>query len=115
MLVTITNISTAQVYVMNCPIEAAASITTRRTWAELDADHGLKKLLVAPAQITLTFATEAEDGASLRPDAGMQHYTDGTRPGADTVPAFTAIYNDTHHLPNFSDGVHWYDAAGNQL
>jgi hypothetical protein len=115
MLVTIANISTAQVYVMNCNIPVGGSIQTRRTWSELDDDHGLKRLLVAPAQVSLAFTAEAEDGMKVRSDLAPQVYTDGTRPNANTVTPFTAIWNSSHNLLNWSDGTHWYDAAGNQL
>ncbi|WP_270577991.1 hypothetical protein [Caldibacillus thermoamylovorans] len=40
-------------------------------------------------------------------------YTNANRPGANTVPRGTVIFNSDDNMPNYSDGATWRDALGN--
>jgi hypothetical protein len=113
MLVTFTNASVNPIFLSQIyyNLEPSQGITTRRSTAQLDADYILKQYVVA-GTIVLSFTLEPGDSAGLGSGSAPSSYSDATRPAANTVPAFTAIWNtDDNHL-NWSDGVNWRDATG---
>lgn len=113
MLVTFTNTTDGPIYlsVLNMSIAAGASLTTRRSRAQLDSEQPLK-VLVADGDITLSFELEAGDEAALVPAASPLAYDNDTRPDADTVPEHTSIWNTDDNAHNWSDGTNWRDANG---
>ena len=66
MLVTITNLSAAEVYLPGyyVTIPVAGSVTTHRNWADLDRDQILKTLVQANT-VSLAFTKESGDDAGL--------------------------------------------------
>lgn len=114
MLVTFTNPGSSPVLVQSLytTIAAGLSITTRRSWCDLDSELPLKQQVQA-GEITLSFTMEAGDSANLGIGPGTPSYDNTTRPLPSTVPPFTVIYNTADNAPNWSDGVNWRDSQGN--
>lgn len=113
MLVTFTNAGSSDVY-LSClytNLAAGASVQTRRTRAELEADQVLKAYVVA-GTITLGFTEETGDDADVGLEAPLASYTNATRPAASAVPLYSAIFNTDDNAPNYSDGTNWRDATG---
>ena len=113
MLVTFTNAGSSSVY-LSCiykEIAAGASVQTRRTRAQLEADQALKALVVA-GTIALGFTEETGDDAVVGQDSALKSYTNATRPAATAVPTFSAIWNTDDNAANWSDGTNWRDNAG---
>ena len=66
----------------------------------------------------MTAAQAAQLAALVGGTSFLQIYSDLTRPLASAVGAVVgvkavSIWNSDDLAPNFSDGVNWYDAAGN--
>jgi hypothetical protein len=75
--------------------------------------------LATPLNDGLMSAQQAAELASIVIGGSVfAVYTSVTRPDANAVGAVpgvtvVAIWNSDDHQPNYSDGVNWYDAAGN--
>ena len=113
MLVTITNISSGQVFISThyVTLEAGGSIQVRRTLSDLDKDEQLKSLVTANS-VTLAYTAETNDAVQVGYEKNMV-FTNSSRPLATAVKSGTMIFNSTDEAPNFSDGTNWRDAAGN--
>lgn len=113
MLVTFTNATSAPLMVQSLYVQIplGGSVTTRRSWSDLDMDFGLKRL-VATNQVTLSFTKETGDDAAIGFMPSMQSYDDTSRPDASTVPIFTVFWNTADNAANWSDGTNWRDAMG---
>ncbi len=114
MIVTITNVSSGQVFLSThyVTLAPAATVQVVRTAADIDADVQLKALVLA-GSVTLSFTEEASDAVVVGFGAKVLEYTDATRPAATTMPSGTMIWNTSDSAPNFSDGTNWRDASGN--
>jgi len=113
MQVTFTNASADPIYLSQLYVEIApgASVTTARTRADLEGDSILKAYLAA-GTITLAFTLETGDSEALGFGPVPVSYSNTTRPDADTVPTFTAIWNTDDEAMNWSDGTDWRMADG---
>jgi hypothetical protein len=113
MQVTFTNASADPIYLSQLYVEIApgASVTTQRTRADLEGDQILKAYVQA-GTITLAFTLETGDSAPAGFGSVPMSYTNITRPAANTVPTFTAIWNTDDEALNWSDGTDWRMADG---
>lgn len=113
MQVTFTNTTSDPLYLpsLYISLDAGKSVTTRRAWADIDRDQALKKHIQA-GSVTLVFAKELGDDADTGFDNPLKAYSNATRPAANTVPMFTAIWNTNDNAANWSDGTDWRDNAG---
>ena len=114
MLVTITNLSAAEVYLPGyyVTIPVAGSVTTHRNWADLDRDQILKTLVQANT-VSLAFTKESGDDAGLSFGPTTPSYDNIDRPAANLVPVFMSIWNTDERAPEWSDGTNWRDVQGN--
>jgi hypothetical protein len=113
MLVTFTNASSSPIFLSQLYVEIApgASVTTQRTRSDLEGDQILKAY-VAAGTITLSFSLETGDSTALGFGSVPQSYSNITRPGANLVPTFTAIWNTDDEALNWSDGSVWRMSDG---
>lgn len=107
MLATFTNETADQIFLsaIYTTIEGGASVTTRRTLAEIQANQGLLER-IEDGDITVTFEEEAGDASGYAGNV-LGAYSNTTRPDADEVPTYSVIYNTDDAAPNISDGTNW--------
>jgi hypothetical protein len=113
MLVTITNNSGADRFVSSLYVQVpnGGSVTTRRSFADLSQDLGLRQL-VQSGSFAMSFALEAGDSGPGGWPTPPASYTNITRPNANLVPTFSLIWNTDDNAYNYSDGTLWRDALG---
>jgi len=114
MLVKITNASSDKIHIPSLGsvnIAPGAYVETSRSYADLDGDISLKKL-VETGDVTLSFTKEDGDDAQLFFAQVPVAYTDAARPAATAVPIFAAIFNTDDGFMNVSDGAAWLDPTG---
>lgn len=113
MLVKITNIGSDQIHLSayGTVLNPGGEVETRRGMADIVGDESLKALIVS-GDVSLVFTKEAGDDVVGGFGDTPPSYSDGTRPAATAVPAFTFIFNTDDAAPNWSDGTIWRDAAG---
>ena len=114
MIVTITNVSSAQQYV-SClvkSLEPSEIATWTGSQSELDAQSQLKQL-AADGLVTyvVSAGTDNVDIRELTPTTFVS-YTNDLRPLPNTVPPGTGIWNTDDKAPNWSDGTNWRDSVG---
>jgi len=113
MLVTYTNASGVSQWVstLRRSVDPAASFQVRRTTAQMDAEQG-DKVKIQAGTITVTFTSEPGDTVPA-PAPSLSSCTNATRPAANAVGIYTAVFNTDDGAPNWTDGVNWRDSAGN--
>lgn len=118
MQVTITNLTTGQIFLsthyvtLGAAGSTTASVVVTRSLSDLDRDTQLKALVIA-GSVSLAFAKTAADAVEIGYEK-LPVYTNITRPAANTMTDGTMIWNSDDLAPNFSSlSNRWFDAVGN--